>query len=531
MVLMFFNPYLALDAKRAQIDKQICVLEEQTNQLKRHRNALSPAVRLPPELLSQIFLTLRDDFHTKAEKASSSHDWMVVAFVCHHWREVALSTCALWSRINLARVKSDEHGLTLLSRAHQVPLRVQLDLTSSSKTGERLLRQLSASMEHMQELNLVGHLTPAKGHQYQPFLTSSAPSLKSLRIENTAFLGHGAVSVPAHLITSAPRLHNISLSGCHISLSRGNFQSLKEMSLKSCILGGLNDVLEALASMAQLRCLEVSNVTFADNLSAADLLPAHLPNLERLDMSGCLRYCSKLARYLITPNATRWRLSATSLDGLTHLEDLVEYARRFRGVLRSKGHHLSRAAIVRHSGFCTNSVAASWSESSKEHDVYVEVRDAEHDWAGPICAALGVSDAKLVDAYGAARDVFSAWGDRSLVANVETLVVRDDGRSRSTLALTDDQVSYPHLRTLIILEQQYGPGHFPALVEWVHQRKQRNQPISQLILRGSKRWHSRHFPATMLQKLREAIVVVRAEELKEAVSTFIQLSEMGYVCS
>ncbi|EPS93079.1 hypothetical protein FOMPIDRAFT_1101941, partial [Fomitopsis schrenkii] len=63
-------------------------------------NALAPVSRIPPELLSKIFL------HTAGHRANpasrpQSRDWIRVTHVCRHWRETALQCAALWSHVDV----------------------------------------------------------------------------------------------------------------------------------------------------------------------------------------------------------------------------------------------------------------------------------------------------------------------------------------------------------------------------------------------------------------------------------------------
>ena len=53
---------------------------------------------LPPELLSMVFLSLRD---LTTATCATSKEWLRVMAVCRRWREVALSTPSLWAVIKL----------------------------------------------------------------------------------------------------------------------------------------------------------------------------------------------------------------------------------------------------------------------------------------------------------------------------------------------------------------------------------------------------------------------------------------------
>ncbi|KAH9936681.1 uncharacterized protein B0H18DRAFT_329334 [Fomitopsis serialis] len=71
--------------------------------LRARLNTLVPISRLPVEVLSEIFL------HTAAVRLyvpGRDHDlhpyhWLQVTRMCRHWRAVALSCTALWSRLTI----------------------------------------------------------------------------------------------------------------------------------------------------------------------------------------------------------------------------------------------------------------------------------------------------------------------------------------------------------------------------------------------------------------------------------------------
>ena len=76
------------------LEEQIREHEGDTTELKRTRNSLLNVSKLPPEVLSDIFLwnvVPKDDFD---ELDEGSHNFL---FVCHHWFEVASCTPELWS--------------------------------------------------------------------------------------------------------------------------------------------------------------------------------------------------------------------------------------------------------------------------------------------------------------------------------------------------------------------------------------------------------------------------------------------------
>ena len=83
----------------------ITIVESKRDQLSlsspraRYRASLSPVHIIPPEILAGIFeecCTVRMSLHPSIPPPP-----VVLSAVCNHWREVALSTAALWSLIKI----------------------------------------------------------------------------------------------------------------------------------------------------------------------------------------------------------------------------------------------------------------------------------------------------------------------------------------------------------------------------------------------------------------------------------------------
>jgi hypothetical protein len=94
-----------IHAKPSQIIEHLDVLlrerKECCRNLERHKMLLSPARRMPAEILSSIFLECLpvgklDSFQPSAHKAP-----LLVSSICSRWRNVAISTPQLWSSVYL----------------------------------------------------------------------------------------------------------------------------------------------------------------------------------------------------------------------------------------------------------------------------------------------------------------------------------------------------------------------------------------------------------------------------------------------
>ena len=102
---------------QAQIDKEIQKHEEAIRSLRGQRNTLAPVSRLPPELLSRIFLHARDmSDGTEKVLPPASH-------ACRAWRALALACGLLWTQIDCTRLSWAEE---MMLRSRGAPLALQM---------------------------------------------------------------------------------------------------------------------------------------------------------------------------------------------------------------------------------------------------------------------------------------------------------------------------------------------------------------------------------------------------------------------
>ena len=80
------------DEDRHLIDLNISRHERDIQELKTRRNAFAAISCLLPEILSKIFLLVRDD-----ATEWKPLEWIEVSYVCRHWRNVALTCPSLWT--------------------------------------------------------------------------------------------------------------------------------------------------------------------------------------------------------------------------------------------------------------------------------------------------------------------------------------------------------------------------------------------------------------------------------------------------
>ena len=176
-----------------QLEDQIALLHRERDKLRRyvesHKVLLSPIRRLPPEILSEIFLaclTPWNEMLTLAIFDVKSLPWLL-GHICSQWRAVALSSPKLWSSvvISLYQLQMDlEMAVcmveTWLQRGAECPLFVRFLCGHRSLESHPILDALASSSHRWQDVTfsitipLLSSLTHIRGH---------LPSLQRLEIQ------------------------------------------------------------------------------------------------------------------------------------------------------------------------------------------------------------------------------------------------------------------------------------------------------------------------------------------------------------
>jgi hypothetical protein len=171
-----------------------------------HTALVAPIRRLPPEVLSEIFLCCKDEnniSHPRLNKVP-----LLLGGVCGRWRTVALSTPRLWNSFALTirpkYLKSDAMlAKTWLARAATCPLTIRLGSRGYYQNPMRLL--MKVFLLHCEQwydihisvpLPVLESLTPAKNR---------LPRLQKLCLDIELY-------EPLHIFECAPRLQWLKLA-------------------------------------------------------------------------------------------------------------------------------------------------------------------------------------------------------------------------------------------------------------------------------------------------------------------------------
>lgn len=110
-----------LDAAVAHLKEDICAIQSR-------RNIMATInARLPNEVLGEIFLCLvRQGWEARETEhyERNLYRWLVVTFICRHWRDVALNTPSLWA-YNTAGYRKGDRFMEFLRRSKDSPLTIR----------------------------------------------------------------------------------------------------------------------------------------------------------------------------------------------------------------------------------------------------------------------------------------------------------------------------------------------------------------------------------------------------------------------
>ncbi|KAJ7058905.1 hypothetical protein C8F01DRAFT_1147481 [Mycena amicta] len=320
-----------VDGRTISRDDEILEL---ARSLRKHRAILSPARRLPPEIICDILrYSLPDDYVSGARQ--STPPW-TLGHICNSWRRTALGYSVLWSFIVIARLTSAGPTSSLAIPRFVAALQCQLSRTNNAALSvfvwgpqmdtPEVLSLLISTAARWKLLRFSG-ITPGRSElHWTPQLQGHLKALERLE-----FLDSGGVAVYDVFSQNVPRLRTIDLFEAgfadhspylrvpfgQITRYRAAWDTHRHMvnlssaqNLEVCVLGIVSPAREyelvvPPVHLPRLRVLHLENPEFLDCLTAPVLEylavfsnasdePIHnvLPFLQR---SGCAHRLRQLS--------------------------------------------------------------------------------------------------------------------------------------------------------------------------------------------------------------------------------------------
>ncbi|PIL36902.1 hypothetical protein GSI_00592 [Ganoderma sinense ZZ0214-1] len=313
-----------------------------------HRiNALSLPCKLPPELLSRIFLTaatfIRESTLSHMLRAASSrwtlsyYKWVHVAHVCQYWRSVALGCSALWAFLAFEARHWDPSEAPYkrcLERAADCPLTVfyhqnfgnACDLCRRSDYVDEVgLGQIEQLLPRIRDLVVIVETDYAMESLWDT-LSEPAISLERFQIglRGEAYSGrvggvllHPRFDLPDELFArTTPRLQVLTIASVSFSWSNSLFSpSLHHLEITDSRWMDTEEDMAMFLSMLQtlpyLECLIAKSLPKVPSIQPTT---TSLPNLRHLSITSSMSQVACVLSHLRLPTHAAISLSLYSPD-------------------------------------------------------------------------------------------------------------------------------------------------------------------------------------------------------------------------
>ncbi|RPD66707.1 hypothetical protein L226DRAFT_476513 [Lentinus tigrinus ALCF2SS1-7] len=364
-------------SEQQQLAEQISSTEETLIQLKNRYNAHTSIARMPPEILSEIFIIqaarLREERLSTASSDqhafihSRFYTWMNVSHVCHNWRTVALGCAKLWSWIAYEPRKPEEFYQLLLQRARDsVPLTVVFAIFDPRSychgclSTERFHEHYDIALEQLRTIlprvrELLIYIDWEEHDEIWDSLDLATDVLEILRVEAVGVsrvteMRGGYVALPAELFAShTPRLHSLSISGIDFTWPSTLFaHSLRHLEISECEFDdGDDDFCRLLQIIHPLALLQTLRITWWRRTNTQHDLPegydvVTLPHLRQLTVSAECQHIATFLTHLRIPPTASLHIDILDIVGPS-LRERVRHA--FRSIFHDMTIHCISYAL------------------------------------------------------------------------------------------------------------------------------------------------------------------------------------------
>lgn len=296
------------DAECAWTIGQAGALE--VSQCNKQNNSSNIAACLPPELLSMIF-----EWNAAADcqqEPGWRPSWVIVTYVCSHWRRAALGCPTLWSRIIVSSSLSMQWVAEMLSRSQLAPLVVVVPGFRHSDR-KKVLTVLN-DLHRVRELSIRVSQHDVSLEDVLMSLGRPAPMLEKFAMSADGFIYLSPVSydrfctLPHSLFCSdAPRLRSLHLEQCTpLSAIPPGLTVLKLKNFPKSARLSVSELLVMLDALPNLRTLVLVNAD-RRSLDGTPIRKPHLPQLRCLELGSNVATCIALLpcfEYLHIPSLT-----------------------------------------------------------------------------------------------------------------------------------------------------------------------------------------------------------------------------------
>ncbi|KDQ06395.1 hypothetical protein BOTBODRAFT_193070 [Botryobasidium botryosum FD-172 SS1] len=300
-------------------DRVDAYLQNAIIEIKSHRNQHTPISRFPPEIYSRIF----EFACTEAEVDCGS-----IMLVSKLWRDIALSTPSLWTRINGG---SAEFIATCILRSKNAPLEIELPDFDSEEVDPDILIAMACTPEEQRFKEQMAPLTPQihrwrcltleniRPRHFWPEFCMAAPQLEMLDLALASYYPHDTEAPPPGALHdlfagATPRLRSLRLGRISVPLTSSIYRGLENLSIIAVDLhdATADDFLDVLKACPRLSSLQLNTV----QMSGPTLGPQSTIKLPRLSLIDISTMPCHAIRHIFSS------IISPSLKGLSVMVDL-----------------------------------------------------------------------------------------------------------------------------------------------------------------------------------------------------------------
>ncbi|KAF7370585.1 F-box domain-containing protein [Mycena sanguinolenta] len=276
------------------LDEDIQKYQESIRSLQYQRNALSPIGRLPPEMLSRVFM-----FCIHRDSLSWIRE---VSHICRHWRAVALGCPNLWSFPVFSQPRwADE----MLKRSKMAPLTVKADLTYMTP---KMIESVHSSLAQISRIGEMDIRVGSRSVNEILNLTDAAPYLHTLCLMSPGFSHDDHFALGSTFLNGeTPRLRRLELTRFFLPWDSPLLSNLVHLKIQNPgpapARPSMADLIGALERMPRLESLELDRAlpVIAADTSALSVPSsrAQLSHLKRIViMNASVLECADVLNHL-----------------------------------------------------------------------------------------------------------------------------------------------------------------------------------------------------------------------------------------
>ncbi|KAF9058984.1 hypothetical protein BDP27DRAFT_1303047 [Rhodocollybia butyracea] len=522
-------------------------------------SSTSPICGLPSEILSNIFLSLKDIdppwvYHESETEKKKHLGFIQVTFVCQRFRETAIATPRLWSHI--AFELGPEWMITMMERAMAAPIFLWAHCRDdSSRIGPEVKAYVPKHIFHLQELTLSG---PEDEVAYlSSCLTEPAPMLEllSLRAQTFGFYSpEPPIPIPPILFDGqTPRLSRLTLNHCIISWDCPNFKSLTSLrlSLKPFKAYGTTEFLPSMSQLLDLidqnPLLTILSLEYCLPYLDSPIFPLPSPtrvgklvHLADFTLAGRVLDCVQVLECLSVPvtasihiSCHAWNRTDPSIrDGKEACDLLPSLTRHISPLKNEAGSHgpFTKLYILPHDSFTKPGSVNVCLEGSIEGSPiswdlslpvafpsvwnYIQTLNAVFD---ALPCTKGIKELSLVYCEFAYHEIIALFRN---MQNVDTLSISNIGdQTLDPIAVALDTMTFDENGTLVFFpclkDVSVYSGNstfFSKLQKCLGNRKQRGSELEKIEFRGCT------VTAFQVDTFRDVVKAVYWDEVEQPVT-------------